>query len=97
MIWIARLNCRRPFSASRRAISIGSLSNWATSAWLWRSSAKRPASLRFGFDLPIRFGNHLARNSLVLDVGIAVGKALTLLSELVGRHRDLAGADDQFL
>jgi hypothetical protein len=52
-------------------------------------------SLRFGSYLPIRFGNHFARNPLVLDIRIAICKTLALFPELVRCHRNLAGTDDQ--
>jgi hypothetical protein len=54
-----------------------------------------PTSLTFRFELAIGLGDHLTRNPLVLYLGIAVGEALTLFPELAGRHRDLAGPDDQ--
>src|SRR5262249_1909735 len=47
-------------------------------------------------DLLVSFRDHLARDSLVLNMSVAVSEALPLLPNLSGRHRDRAGAVDQF-
>ena len=88
----ARVNCRRPFSASRRAISI-----WIAKerrVFCFAVAILGHVARRESLYFSVRLSNHLTRDSLILDMSIAVGEAPPLLSELSRRHGDLAGADD---
>jgi len=49
------------------------------------------------FEFFVGLGNHLASDTLVLYVGVAVCKALPLLPELIRRHLDRACNAHQFL
>jgi len=48
-------------------------------------------------ELRIKISDHLARDPLILNVRIAIGKATPLLPELVGGHFDFASTVNEFL
>jgi hypothetical protein len=54
-------------------------------------------SALFCMKLRIEIGDHLAGNTLILDLGVAVSEAAPLYPELVGGHLDFASALNEFL
>lgn len=52
--------------------------------------------LSAGRDFAVNVSDQLPRNSLILDVGIAIGKASALLGGLIGRHLDFARPFNEF-
>src|SRR5215470_1647508 len=55
-----------------------------------------PRSL-FESELPVGLCDHFARDPVVLNMSITIGKALSLRRNLIGRHLDLARTFNQLL
>jgi hypothetical protein len=81
---IARLNWRMPFSASRRAIASGSVSTNGGAADALSIGCHDLAFLRFQVLVDLR--HHLARDSLILNVRVAVNETAALLAKLLWGH-----------
>jgi hypothetical protein len=45
----------------------------------------------------VQIGNHLSRDTLILDMCVAVRKATALLTKLVSSHLDFASPFNEFL
>jgi hypothetical protein len=54
-------------------------------------------SVLFSVELRIKIGDHLARDPLILNVGIAICEAAPLFPELIRGHFDFASALNEFL